>query len=179
MTRKRMKGRKKDRASTDPFFSVDRLEIAEKVREIAAPLCESEGIEIVHVEYQREQTGKVLRVYLDKPGGITLEDCTNISRQLSDLLDVCLETRGAYSLEVSSPGPNRPLGKSEDFEAFNGHKAFIRSARPMDGRKNFKGILMGVVENRVILKVEDKTVGIPLDEIAKAHLIREDGERTC
>ncbi|PIP37087.1 MAG: ribosome maturation factor [Desulfobacterales bacterium CG07_land_8_20_14_0_80_52_14] len=179
LTQKRIKGKKIDRNLPERFFSIDGLEIAEKVREIATSLCESEGVEVVHVEYQREQTGKVLRVYLDKPGGITLDDCTSISRQLSDLLDVNFETRGAYSLEVSSPGPKRPLCKKEDFESFKGDKALIRTARSMGGRKNFKGILRGVIEDRIILQAEDKDIAIPLEEIAKAHLLREDGENTC
>ncbi len=178
-TRKQMKGKKKVRQPRERFFSIDGTEIAEKVREIATPLCADEGLEVVHVEYQREQTGKILRVYVDKPGGITLEDCTAISRQLSDLLDVGFETRGSYSLEVSSPGPKRPLGKKADFEIFKGCRALIRAARAIGGRKNFKGILRGVIDGRVILQAEDKTVAIPLDEIAKANLLREDGESLC
>jgi len=112
-----------------------------------------------------------MRVYLDKPGGITLEDCASISRQLSDLLDVSFETRGAYSLEVSSPGPNRPLGTPADFETYKGCKGMIRAAHAIGGRKNFKGILKGVIDNRVILQTDEKTVEIPLDEIAKARRV--------
>jgi len=174
-----MKGEKKEPNPQPRFFSIDRQEIVGKVREIAAPLCEGEGVEIVHVEFQREPAGKILRVYLDKPGGITLEDCASISRQLSDLLDVRFETRGAYSLEISSPGPNRPLGARTDFETYKGRQARIRLVRAVNGRKNFKGTLKGVIDERVILQTEETTVAIPLDEIAKAHLLREDGENIC
>ncbi len=82
---------------------------------IAEPLCLSEGLELVHIEFQREQAGRTLRLFLDKPGGVTLDDCVNISRQLSDLLDVSLdEETPPYNLEVSSPGVPRPLGKISD-----------------------------------------------------------------
>ncbi len=176
---KPMKGKKKERKASAPFFSVDAQEIARKVREIATPLCESEGIEIIHVEYQREPRGRVLRVYLDKPGGITLEDCASINRELSDLLDVHFETRGPYSLEVSSPGLQRPLGRREDFETYKGCRVHIRTRRSMGGRKNFKGILEGVSGDRAVVRVQDGTLAVPLHEIAKAHLLREDGENTC
>jgi ribosome maturation factor RimP len=86
-----------------------------KVWRLAEPLCLSEGLELVHVEYQREPAGRTLRIYLDKPGGVTLDDCVNISRQLSDLLDVGLETEAPYRMEVSSPGIQRPLGRLERF----------------------------------------------------------------
>ena len=92
--------------------------IVERVWQLAQPLCASEGVELVHVEYQREQGGRTLRLYLDKPGGVTLDDCAGISRHLGDLLDVSLETAASYRLEVSSPGSKRPLGRLEDFKRF-------------------------------------------------------------
>jgi ribosome maturation factor RimP len=90
---------------------------------------------VIHVEFQREPAGRVLRVYLDKPGGVTLGDCSHVSRQVGDLLDVALELPEPYSLEVTSPGPNRPLGEKGDFDRFVGQWAKLRVARPIEGQK--------------------------------------------
>jgi len=143
------------------------------IRQIAEPLCESEGIELVHLEYQREPGGRVLRLYIDKPGGITLDDCTHISRQLSDLLDVCTTMpETGYSLEVSSPGINRPLGKEIDFERFKGNTVKIRTANPIEGQKKFHGLLQGISEGMVCIKVNEKNIIVPFQEITKARLVK-------
>ncbi|MCP4111224.1 MAG: ribosome maturation factor RimP [Desulfobacteraceae bacterium] len=157
-------------------------------------------MELVHVEYQRETGGRVLRIYIDGPGGVTLDDCVGISRQLSDLLDVSLEDSDAeenepYSLEVSSPGTERPLGKESDFERFKGSIAKIKTA-PSDGtgnsrpqkQKTYKGVLLGISETPQIsgqvseqnsqspeifvnLLVNEETVSIPFREITRARLV--------
>ncbi|RJQ86516.1 MAG: ribosome maturation factor RimP [Desulfobacteraceae bacterium] len=150
-----------------------------RVWQLAEPLCLGEGLELVHVEYQREPGGRTLRIYLDKPGGVSLDDCVNISRQLSDLLDVGLETEFSYRMEVSSPGAERPLGKLGDFERFRGCRAKIRTAQPIDGRKNFTGTLEGIVGPAVLLTVDKGTISITLADIAKAHLIHYNGENPC
>jgi len=141
-----------------------------EIRDLAEPLCESEGYELVHIEFQSEPGGRTLRLYIDKPGGISLDDCVAVSRQLSDLLDVALEDIGPYNLEVSSPGPERPLGKIEDFSRFRGSKAKIRTVRPIEGRKNFTGVLAGVEEGHINLTTVEKTVAIPFDMIQRARL---------
>lgn len=151
-------------------------EIISRTKELAEPLCEAEGFELVHVEYQRETGGKVLRLYVDKPGGITLDDCVYISRQMSDLLDVNLESEEPYSLEVSSPGVDRPLAKEADFERFEGNVAKIRVHQPVSGRKSFKGVLLGISEGHVNLLVDKETVAIPFQAIAKARLVNYNGE---
>lgn len=142
-----------------------------RVRNLIESLCETEGLELVHVEHQRERGGRKLRLYIDKPGGVTLDDCVYVSRQSGDLLDVCTDSMGPYNLEVSSPGPDRPLGKTADFERFKGKTAHIRTIQPVDGRKNFKGVLLGLSEEIVMLLVDDKTIFIPLDEISRARLV--------
>ena len=145
--------------------------IARQVFAIAEPLCESEGIELVFVEFHPETTGKVLRLFVDKPGGITLDDCAAVSRQLTDILDVSLEDVGPYSLEVSSPGPERPIGKVDDFNRFKGKKIKVQTSRPIDGRKNFTGILAGFLDGRVNLTIDKQTVTIPHTSIKRARLI--------
>ena len=154
-------------------------EIIEQVRTLAGPLCESEGMELVHVEYHREPGGRILRIYIDKPGGVRLDDCVDISRQLGDLMDVYLDEIGPYTMEVSSPGSDRPLGKEGDFERFRGCKAKIRTHHPFDGRRNFTGVLGGLSEGNVHIWVENKTVTIPFPEIQKARLINFNREYPC
>jgi ribosome maturation factor RimP len=150
-----------------------------RVWRLAAPLCQAEGVELVQVEYQREHGGQTLRLYLDRPGGITLDDCADISRQLGDLLDVGLDLPGSYRLEVSSPGFQRPLGKLSDFERFKGCRAKIRTTRPLNGQKNFSGTLNGVNGLEVQLALDKGPVAIALSDIAKAHLINYNGETAC
>ena len=149
------------------------------VTRIAEPLCGAEGIELVHVEHQRETAGWVLRLYIDRPGGVTLEDCMLISRQLSDELDVAIEDIGPYHLEVSSPGVDRPLGKIQDYERFRGHMARIKTADALAGKKSFKGILSGLTDGSVALLVGDKKIAIPFGEIIRARLVNYNGENRC
>ncbi|MBU3947971.1 MAG: ribosome maturation factor RimP [Proteobacteria bacterium] len=156
-----------------------RDEIIAKVKEFAETICESIGIELIHVEYQRETGGSVVRLYVDKQGGVTLNDCTLVSRQLIDMLDINLNTDIPYSLEVSSPGVNRPLGKPEDFEKFKGNTAKIRTSVPLEGQKNFKGVLLGFNDGFVGLNINDKMVAIPYKEITKARLFNYNGENRC
>ncbi|MBI9081966.1 MAG: ribosome maturation factor RimP [Desulfobacterales bacterium] len=133
----------------------------------------AEGMELIQVAYQRESAGRVLRLYIDKPGGVTLKDCADISRQVADLLDVSLDDVGPYGLEVSSPGVERPLVRVSDFERFKDRRARIQMDSPIDGRKAFTGILLGMTEDRVHLCVDNRTVALPYDGIAKAHLVAE------
>jgi len=170
---------KKNKPVTGISSPVTSEEIIIKIKEFADPLCESEGMELVHVECQRETGGRIIRLYIDKPGGVTLYDCTCISRQLIDILDVNLDTNWTYSLEVSSPGSDRPLGKPEDFDRFKGKIAKIRTSVPLEGQKNFKGLLLGFYDGTVKLEVSAKTVAIPYKKITKARLFSYNGENGC
>ena len=154
-------------------------DIAAQLMRLAEPLCESEGIELVHVEHQVEQAGRTLRLYIDKPGGVTLDDCAAVSRQLGDILDVNLEAGGSYHLEVSSPGPERPLGKKQDYERFKGKTVKIRTLRPVGGRRNFRGVLMGIAQDVVTVMVNGEKIAIPFSEIARGRLTSNNGENGC
>ena len=145
--------------------------VVDQVWFMAEPLCESEGLELIHVEYQRESAGRILRLYVDKPGGIKLDDCVAVSRQMSDMLDVNLEDVGPYSLEVTSPGPERPLARKRDFEKFKGSRIKIKTNQPLNGRKNFKGVLLETSGDGVNLQIEEEIMAIAYPEISKAHLI--------
>ncbi len=161
----------KNKGQRQPKVKIDPADISAQVSKLADPICTFEGLELVHVEFQREATGWVLRLFIDKPQGVTLDDCSRVSRQLSDLLDVSLENLWPYHLEVSSPGAERPLVKLEDFERFQGCLARIKIQTPIENRKNFKGVLKGISEEMVCLLVEDRLVNIPFQEIVKAKLV--------
>ncbi len=168
-TDKRLKSRVKTRKQKNPS-PANEEKIVAQARDLIESLCETEGLELVHLEYQREAGGKILRLFIDRPGGVTLDDCIHISRQSSDLLDIYLENTGQYRLEVSSPGPNRPLGKRLDFDRFKGSRVKIRTTQSVDGQKKFKGVLMGISEEIVKLSVDGKTACIPYREIITARL---------
>ncbi len=150
--------------------------IIEQVEALADPLCESEGLELVHVEYQRESSGRILRLYIDRPQKVTLDDCINVSRQLSDLLDVYLGDIGPYNLEVTSPGPERPLSKLRDYERFKGRRVKIRTIEPVGGQKNFSGVISGVTAEQINVTSNAEKVVIAFDNISKARLVDIDGE---
>ena len=168
--------KKKQLQQKDSFPSAEKERFLSSVRTLAEPLCNAEGMELVFIEYQVEPGGRILRLYIDQPGGVNLDDCANISRQLSDFLDVSLDSYEPYNLEVSSPGINRPLGKLADFSRFKGQEAKIQTSQPIDGQKNFNGTLMGTEDNKVKILTNDKTVAIRFDTITKARLINYNGE---
>lgn len=151
--------------------------VVEEVRVIAESLCRDEGLEFVFIEFRREPQGRILRLYIDKQGGVTLDDCARVSRQLGDILDASMEDMGPYRLEISSPGANRPLGRPEDYERFGGEKVHIRTHRPLNGRKNFKGILRGIDRGVVTIQCDHQEITISLEEISIARLVNYNGEK--
>jgi ribosome maturation factor RimP len=129
--------------------------------------------ELVDVEFKNE-AGWVLRVFIDGPGGIGVDDCARVSHQLSATLDVEDLIQQHYSLEVSSPGLNRPLKKEADFRRFVGQKAKIRTKHPVgDNRRNFSGTLIGVENGTVRIDVGDQICEVPVADVEKANLVYE------
>ena len=143
--------------------------VAERVWEIAEPLVVHEGLEMVDVEYRRENRGMILRLYLDRTGGVSLDDLSRVSRQLGDLLDVHDAVPGAYTLEVSSPGLNRRLRRPDHFARYIGKKVRVRTLRPLDGRRSFVGMLQAVDAGGIVLAEGDRQHAIPFGEIAQAN----------
>jgi ribosome maturation factor RimP len=145
-----------------------------QVLALAEPLIEAlvadEGCELVDITYQREPQGWVLRVYIDRPGGVAIADCQRISRQIGDTLEGKDVMRSAYNLEVSSPGLNRPLKKSADFERFAGQRVRIKTRVAVQGCRKFLGQLTGCTDGMVHLDVDGKSMQVPLDSISKAHI---------
>ncbi len=150
--------------------------IVETVRDVAEPLCQSENIEFVHVDALSDRGGTILRIYLDKPGGITIDDCVYMNRQLGDLLDVHLDAMGPYRLEVSSPGPKRPLTKPSDFERFKGEYAVVELVMPVDGRRRFTGCIESSDASEVVLIIDGEHRSFGFDRIKKARLSGTHGE---
>lgn len=152
-------------------------EVVKLVWQLAEPICVSEGMELIHVEYQRESGGRILRIYIDRPGGVVLDDCAAVSRQIGDILDVHLDNNvPPYHLEVSSPGTQRPLGRLGDFERFKGQKAKIRTKTPVAGQRNFQGVLEGCTNDTIHLRVGTAITDIIYQNIAKAKLVNHNGE---
>lgn len=153
--------------------------IARALSELAAPLCARQGVELVDVRLATENGEHVVRIVIDRertdglPGsGVFLEDCQNLSRELSAKLDEGADViPGAYRLEVSSPGVERPLVRLADFDRFVGREAKIKVFEPIDGRRTFDGILLGTDGANVRIDCAGTTVVVPHDGIAKAHLV--------
>jgi ribosome maturation factor RimP len=146
-------------------------DILARIEPVVSRIVEFAGLELVHLELRREGAGLVLRLYIDREGGVGLDDCARISRQVSAQLDVDDPIQGRYMLEVSSPGTDRPLSRDRDFERFAGRRVRVTTHAPIDGQRNFIGRLEGLVENAVRLALEDgRQVAIPRDGIAKARL---------
>ncbi|MCB1716264.1 MAG: ribosome maturation factor RimP [Candidatus Competibacteraceae bacterium] len=143
------------------------------LNELCKPVVEAMGYELVGVEFQASQADGLLRVYIDQPDGIRIEDCERVSHQLSGLLDVENPIAGHYTLEVSSPGLDRPLFEAADFMRFTGRKARIQLDAALDGRRKFTGVIKGVENFQVILEVDQNVIRLPVDLIGKARLVPE------
>jgi ribosome maturation factor RimP len=140
------------------------------VEAIVAPVVAGMGFELV--ELQASNGGRLLRLFIDKPGGVGVQDCAAVSRQLTRVLEV--EGVAYERLEVSSPGLDRPLRKAGDFARFAGHKAEVRMRTPdASGRRRFVGVLRGAEAGQVSLEMEDRQVALALDDVERARLVPE------
>jgi ribosome maturation factor RimP len=151
----------------------DKRTVEERAFALAAPLVAAEGMELVEVEFVREQPGWILRLFIDKAGGVGLEDCSKVSHALDPALDVEDFIPQAYSLEVSSPGLNRPLRTPEHFAKAVGKLVKVKTFGPIGEppRKNFKGTLSGSNADSIVVDVEGGgAFTIPLKDVAKANL---------
>jgi len=145
-------------------------EIVDRVRAIVDPILSNEGMELVEIEYRRESRGWVLRLYIDKEGGVTLNDCTQISQELGRNLDVEDFISNPYTLEISSPGLTRPLKNERDFIKYRNRLIKVKTFDPIESRRQFKGKLLGISDRRIELEMEGGVLQIPLSNVAKANL---------
>jgi ribosome maturation factor RimP len=132
--------------------------VVDIVTELALPIIEKNKFELVDVEFIKEGANWYLRVYIDKPGGVTLDDCQVVSQELSDKIDKVDPIKQSYFLEVSSPGLERALKKDRDFERHKGALVEVRVYKPICGKKIFEGELIGLEDNKIKIKIEDKEV---------------------
>jgi len=145
--------------------------IAERVQELAERVAIDHGLELVHSEVAGPENKPIVRVFIDKPHGVTHDDCSDVSLHLGTILDVEDFIHASYTLEVSSPGLERGLYKRADYERFAGSDAKLKTRQPIEGQRNFRGRILGIDENEVLF--EDRTNGrvrIPFDIITKANL---------
>lgn len=144
--------------------------IEEIVGELTEPIAKSLGLELVDVEYIKEGGSWFLRIFIDKPAGITHDDCQAVSERIGLILDEKDPIPQSYILEVSSPGIERPLKKPGDFVRFRGHKVRASTFSPVNGQKEFVGELVGLENEQVVMNVKNQTVTLPLEQVARVRL---------
>ena len=151
--------------------------LRERLTELLEPVIEALGYELVLLEYSPSRGASMLRLYIDAPGGISVDDCARVSREVAGLMDVEDPIQGAYQLEVSSPGLDRPLAKVEHYERFIGQEAKIQLLAPREsgkaGRRRFVGSIAGVSKHSVTLNTPEGPVEFEFSEIERARLVPE------
>ena len=149
-------------------------DLKEKVRQLAEPVVAAEGMELIHVECLKMQTRWIIGLYLDKECGVTLDDCAVVSNQLGDIFDINDLVDNQYTLEVSSPGFDRPISRDQDFVKYRGSQVNIKTNAKIDGVKNFRGHLDDFIEEDgrkvIVVEVSGGKYRIPKADIIKANL---------
>lgn len=150
-------------------------DLKDKVRHFAEPVVTAEGMELIHVECLKMHSRWIIRLFLDKEGGVTLDDCAEVSNQVGDIFDINDLIDAPYTLEVSSPGPDRPISRDKDFIKYRGAEVSIKTSSMIDNMKKIRGLLIDFIEENnqklIIIETPRKTYRIPKTEIVKANLI--------
>jgi ribosome maturation factor RimP len=147
--------------------------ITKQVSDLIEPIINELGLELIDVEYLTDLGRWVLRIYIDKDGGVNIDDCATVSHELGDLIDIKNIIDHNYVLEVSSPGLNRPLKKEADFIRVIGKKIKVKTRMPLDGKRNFTGILEDFKEHTLYVQLEGELATISWADIEKANLVYE------
>jgi ribosome maturation factor RimP len=146
----------------------------EQIRQLAEPVVTASGMEIILVECLKMPTRWLVRIYMDREGGVTVDDCALVSDRLGDLLDIHDVPPGPYTLEVSSPGLDRPLDRDKDFLRYCGSRIKLRLTEKIEGRRNFSGELLAYEEGPdgrvLVVKADGKTFRVPRKSVARANL---------
>jgi ribosome maturation factor RimP len=149
-------------------------QVIKTTEELLHPILEHKGLELVDIEYVKEGKNWFLRIYIDKPGGIDITECGDVSEELSEKLDQQDPIKEAYFLEVSSPGVERPLKTKDDFSNNLNKNIYVKLYEPVEGEKEYEGILKDFTNNILTLEIKVKTrskqIEIPYDKIAKARI---------
>ena len=146
---------------------------AQALKTLIEPGVEALGYELLGVEYQSGRKHALLRVYIDSERGIGVDDCARVSHQVSGILAVEDPIEGGYDLEVSSPGLDRPLFEPRHFERHRGAEVKVRLTVPLDGRRNFRGVLEGCRDGRVLVMIDGARLALPLEHVGIARLVPE------
>ncbi len=147
--------------------------VAKRVNDLVEPILDEMGFELVHVEYLSHYGKWVLRLYIDKEAGITIDDCIRVSREIGDLIDIKEVVTHNYTLEVSSPGLDRLLKKEKDFVGAVGKKVKVRMSTPMNGRRSFTGYLKSFENGILYIEMDGTPVALPWTGVDKANLVYE------
>lgn len=147
------------------------LKLAPRIRDLIREVVQDEGYELVHVEFASGGSSPVLRIYADRPGGITLSDCAELSRRIGVFLDVEDMIPGRYVLEVSSPGIERPLFSERDYERFKGQEIRLTTTEKIENRRNFKGTIEEFQAGVLTLRCDPEVYEIPFEMIKKSNLV--------
>lgn len=147
------------------------MAVSDQIEQLIKLPIETLGYELVGIEYIKNGHETVARVYIDAEQGISIEDCERVSHQVSGILEVEQPITSAYNLEVSSPGFDRPLFKERDFVRFTGSQVKIAMKLPIQGRRNFKGVLQGISDGYVLIEVDGEIYELPLTKLSKARLV--------
>lgn len=145
--------------------------VQERLEQLLEPVIGSLGYELLLLEYSPSPKNAMLRLYIDAPAGITVEDCERVSREVAGVMDVEDPIRSAYRLEVSSPGLDRPLVKPAHFQRFVGQQAKVQLMAPLNGRRRFIGAIVSVDADVVRIETKEGIAEIPLAEIDRARLV--------
>ena len=145
-------------------------ETLNRIRALITPILSYAGTELVDIEYRRESRGWVLRLYIDKEGGVTLDDCTRVSQEVGRSLDVEEFISNPYTLEVSSPGLRRPLKNEKDFMKYQNRWVKVKTLEPVENRRQFRGKLLGMIDHSIEIETEGRVFRISLSNVAKANL---------
>ena len=145
--------------------------LEQRLTEMFTPSVEDLGYELVGIEYVRAGQHSTLRVYIDQEAGILVDDCAAVSRQISALMDVEDPITNEYTLEVSSPGLDRPLFTLQQYQASIGEKLSLKLRLAFDGRRRFTGLLSGIEGDDVLLQIDDEEYLLPFDSIEKANIV--------
>ena len=141
--------------------------------ELFEPVISGMGYDLVEIEHFPNPKHGVLRLYIDKEGGINVDDCSSVSRQISALIDVEDPVRGQFNLEVSSPGSDRPLRRLQDFQRFTGSLVKLKTVMPLEGQRNFKGRLLQASEEVLVIETDTEEISIPMGAVEKARIVPE------
>ena len=141
--------------------------------ELFEPVVNGMGYDLIEIEHFPNPKHGVLRLYIDKEGGVNVDDCSSVSHQISALIDVEDPVRGQFNLEISSPGADRPLRRLKDFQRFTGSLVKLKTVMPLEGQRNFKGRLLEASEDTVVIETDDEEISLPMSAVEKARIVPE------